>query len=611
MFLRSRSVIFVLIFISFFISFLISGCVTSSVNPSLNSNINDLKTNDAQKSQVPKDADIVHVDKDKNDKLTQPNDKVLEVGADALDVDVQQTIVIKESQLKVDSALEFCQMAQEFWQKGDLDEAIQNLDQAYSLIVNVDTAEEPKLTQQKDDIRFMISKRILEIYASRNIVVNGTHKAIPVTLNKHVLAEIKRFTGREKKFFQQSLKRSGRYRPMIVRELKKAGLPEELSWLPLIESGYKVRALSKARALGLWQFIPSTGYKFGMKRDVYIDERLDPVKSTFAAISYLTELHGIFGDWATVLAAYNCGEGRVLRTIRKQNVNYLDNFWDLYGRLPRETARYVPRFLAVLHIIGNPEKYKIDLNDVDAPLEYETVMVSKQVYLKDIAKKIDIPAKKLKYLNPELRYKILPTGEYPLKVPLGKSQQLLVNIDKIAISKTTPEAKSFFYHRVRRGESLSVIARKYKTTMRKIASVNNIRRYRSIAAGKLLKIPQGQKVFNLSKKSIKHTKSVKRHVVKRGDSLWNLARRYGTTTKKIKRLNNMRTANLSIGQVLKINSTEKKSKRQKKVGVYKVRRGDSLFIIAKKYKMKLNRLFTLNRLNSRSTIYPGQKLYVE
>ena len=526
-------------------------------------------------------------------------------------VDVTQSIVAKESQLKVDSALEFCQVSQEFWQKGDLDQAIYSLDQAYSLIVSVDTAEEPKLTQQKDDIRFMISKRILEIYASRNIVVNGTYRAIPVTLNKYVTAEIKRFTGRGKKFFQQSLKRSGRYRPMIVRELKKAGLPEELSWLPLIESAYKVRALSKARALGLWQFIPSTGYKFGMKRDVYIDERLDPIKSTAAAISYLSELHGMFGDWATVLAAYNCGEGRVLRTIRKQNVNYLDNFWDLYDRLPRETAQYVPRFLAVLHIINNSEKYGIDLNDVDPPLEYETVTVSRQVYLKDIAKKINVSAKELKELNPELRYKILPTGEYSLRVPIGKSQQLLASINDVAVS--TAPASAYFYHRVRRGESLSAIAKKYKTSMRKIANVNGIRRYNSISAGKLLRIPQsGKKVFASTKKIVKYNKNTMRHIVKRGDSLWNIARRYGTTTKKIKSLNNMHTVNLSVGQVLKINSNGTgKFKERKITGTYKVRRGDSLFTIAKKYKMKLNRLLTLNRLTSRSTIYPGQKLYIE
>jgi membrane-bound lytic murein transglycosylase D len=254
----------------------------------------------------------------------------------------------------LDEALDFCQASQDFWQQGDLDNALEALDHAYSLILGIHEDNTPKLIQQKEDLRFMIAKRILEIYASRNIVVNGNHNAIPLIVNKHVQNEINRFAqGAEKKFFIASYKRSGKYRPQIVSALKAAGLPEELSWLPLIESGFKVNALSKARALGLWQFIPSTGYKFGLNRDKYIDERIDPVKSTLAAIAYLKELHQIFGDWSTVLAAYNCGEGQVLRVIRSQNINYLDNFWDLYERLPLETARYVPRFIATLYIINH------------------------------------------------------------------------------------------------------------------------------------------------------------------------------------------------------------------------------------------------------------------
>ena len=131
------------------------------------------------------------------------------------------------------------------------------------------------MAQQKEDIRFTISKRILEIYASRNFAVNGNHKAIPMEMNSHIQAEINLFTtGIERNFFRESLKRSGSFRPQILEMLKQAGLPEELSWLPLIESGFKVNALSSARALGLWQFIPSTGYKFGLKRDLFIDERL-------------------------------------------------------------------------------------------------------------------------------------------------------------------------------------------------------------------------------------------------------------------------------------------------------------------------------------------------
>jgi membrane-bound lytic murein transglycosylase D len=277
----------------------------------------------------------------------------------------------------LDTALDLAQTSQDFWSTGELDRAIETLDQAYIFVMNADTENHPDLIQQKEDLRFMISKRILEIYASRYTAVDGNHNAIPLTMNKHVENEIKLFQGRERKFFLASYNRSGKYREKIVASLKQAGLPEELSWLPLIESGFKVKALSRARALGLWQFIPSTGYKFGLKRDTWIDERLDPEKSTAAAIDYLEELHNIFGDWTTVLAGYNCGEGRVLRVIRDQKINYLDNFWDLYEKLPRETARYVPRFLATLHILSDPEKYGFQFEEPDEPLPYRPPTPSK------------------------------------------------------------------------------------------------------------------------------------------------------------------------------------------------------------------------------------------
>ena len=339
----------------------------------------------------------------------------------------------KGGQPVMDEALDFCQVAQDFWQKGDLENALDALDQAYSLILSAE-GDDPKIMQQKEDLRFLISKRILEIYASRHIVVNGNHNAIPRSMNRHVEDEIKRFTNGERSFFIASHRRSGRYRPFIVKALKEAGLPEALSWLPLIESGFKVSALSRARALGLWQFIPSTGYKFGLKRDMYVDERIDPVKATHAAVAYLKELHQIFGDWTTVLAAYNCGEGRVLRVIRSQNVNYLDNFWDLYERLPRETARYVPRFLATLHIISNPKKYGMPELTADPPMAYETIDISRRVHLKNVAKVLGTSEKELRELNPELRYQITPEETYALKVPPGLGEVLTARLDQVPTS---------------------------------------------------------------------------------------------------------------------------------------------------------------------------------
>ncbi len=510
------------------------------------------------------------------------------------------------TQPALDKALEYCEASQDFWQKGEFENAIIALDQAYSLIIEVETNDTPKLIQQKEDLRFMISKRILEIYASRNIVVNGDHNAIPMTINKHVQKEIDRYTkGRDRIFFIESYKRSGRYRPKMVAALQEAGLPTNLSWLPLIESGFKIRALSRARALGLWQFIPSTGYKFGLKRNMYIDERLDPEKATQAAVSYLKELHQIFGDWTTVLAAYNCGEGRVLRTIRSQNVNYLDNFWDLYEKLPWETASYVPKFLATLHIVDNLEKYGLSPMALDSPVPHETVEISKQIHLKDVAGQLGMPLKVIADMNPELRHKLLPPDPYLLKITPDKKEALLAALDNIPVA--SPPTSLFVYHRVRRGQSLSTIAKKYGTTTWRIARANNIRKKNYIVAGKLLKIPlKGAHV----PKTRKYEKASS-HVVKRGDSLWLIANRYGTTTKKIQSTNNLSTTKLHVGQILKIPGYEGNTAAVKGLKKYVVKSGDSPAKIAQKHNMSLNQLLTLNHLSTRSKIFPGQMLIVK
>ena len=515
---------------------------------------------------------------------------------------------------KTDRALDLCNIAQEMWETGKLEEAILNLDSAYQTILDIDTDSFPEFSQQKEDLRFSISKRILEIYASRQIVVNGQHNEIPIIENHHVKQEIKRLTGPERKFFIQSLQRAGRYRPFIVAELKKAGLPEELSWLPLIESGYKVRALSPARALGLWQFIPSTGYKFGLSRNYYIDERLDPEKSTRAAISYLKELHNLFGDWTTVLAAYNCGEGRVLQKIRRQKINYLDNFWDLYQQLPRETARYVPRFLATLHIVNHLSDYNISVTNPWEPIPYKTCKIEKQIRLKDIAREIDTDVSTLKQLNPELRYALLPPEPYEIRIPEDKTELFLAKLDKIKTTYAPPSR--FVYHRVRKGDTLSGLAKKYNTSMRAISSVNRIYKNHTIIAGKVLKIPvrhAGSPIPETQRVTLKPGQK-KTYTVKRGDNLWIIARRFNTTTKHIMAVNNLSGTFLHIGQKLVITShkaTVQVAQRGGNGATYRVKSGDSPFSIAKKHNMSLNRLLALNHLTKRSKIFPGQTLVVD
>ena len=367
----------------------------------------------------------------------------------------------------MEEALVLLNESHSYWVNGDLEGALDMLDQAYALLL--DTNGNPDIARQKDDLRLMISKRILTIYNSIQTNAKGIRSEIPVITNADVEKEIRQFQTVERDFFISSYHRSAMYRPIILRELKKAGLPEELAWLPLVESGFKINALSTARALGLWQFIPSTGYKYGLNRDDWVDERMDIEKSTRAAIDYLKELHTMFGDWLTVLAAYNCGEGRVIRTIASQHINYLDRFWDLYHKLPYETARYVPRFIATVLVIRDPQKYGMDLGAGKmSALSYEMAEINKSMRLQDIARKLDIPEETLNILNAELRHRITPDRPYKLKVPTEMAGQLLKVIDEISQAETPRDSFKrgvVIRHKVRQGETLASIASKYKTSV--------------------------------------------------------------------------------------------------------------------------------------------------
>ena len=334
----------------------------------------------------------------------------------------------EDPQNLLNSSMCFYGEADEDWKAGRSQDALDALDKAYVEIAKIDT-DTGDIGKKKEDMRLKISRLVQEIHASRCKTINGSNCAIPLTLNEDVQRQINLLLGPQRKWFIRAYKRSGRFREDIAKEFKDAGLPEELSWLPLIESGFNTRALSRAHALGLWQLIPSTGCRFGLERNAWIDERMDPEKSTQAAITYLKDLHNIFGDWTTVLAAYNCGEGTVLKAIKEQKINYLDNFWDLYKKLPKESADFVPRFLAVLEIIKNPQKYNLDLSTPDEPLASEEVTLHKQIHLKSLAEELGVYYNELVELNPELRRDVTPDTTYKLRVPYGKADELLAKLD--------------------------------------------------------------------------------------------------------------------------------------------------------------------------------------
>jgi membrane-bound lytic murein transglycosylase D len=440
--------------------------------------------------------------------------------------------------------------------RGDMEAALVKLDEAYAVIPKVKLPLDSPLLQEKNDLRVLVAQRIQQVYASspatapRPPGVTSINNAVPMVENQWVAKELASFQGPEKAWFLEAYKRSGLYREMILSEVRKGGLPEQLSWLPMIESWFKVRALSRARALGMWQFIASTGYRYGLKRDKYVDQRMDPAKSTRAALQHLGDLHALFGDWLTALAAYNCGEAYVQKVIRGQRIDYLDNFWDLFNNLPWETARYVPRFIASLKIIEDPAKYGFELPAPDAPLKFETIRIATPVKLAALAQSLDIDAVLLTILNPELRFDSTPNYEYDLRVPEGYGERCLACV--ATLPQYVPPDIVTDRYRVQKGDTLGAIARKYRTSVDAIVRANNLTSRTMIREGQVLRIPVSGLPANTGPPAGVKAGDTVTYVVKAGDTLSSLSRMFSTTVEKIKAANNLVSDELVVGQKLTI-----------------------------------------------------------
>ncbi|MEC7849238.1 MAG: transglycosylase SLT domain-containing protein [Candidatus Neomarinimicrobiota bacterium] len=402
------------------------------------------------------------------------------------------------------------------------------------------------------DITEALDPLEIEMGKTKYVVVDDRDGHIPLVRNKQVDQFITYFTtAKGRKQFAIWMKRYEEYKDLILPILKKHEMPEELMVLAMIESGLNPKAYSRANASGMWQFIYSTGKNYGLKRDWYIDERRDPIKATGAACEYLKDLNEQFDNWYLALAAYNCGSGRISRA-SKLHQTY--DFWQMHS-LPRESRNYIPYYLAAAIIAKEPEKYGFTIPKVK-PFSYEEVVLEHSADLAVLSRVAGIKVKTLRKYNPELRQSATPADNpYLLKLPKGKKEQFLERWNSIPESERF--APQFIVHRVRYGESLWTISKKYGASIHDIAAVNKIRNRHKIKVGNKLKVPlKGGVLRTWGTKDnggpAGHYKVT--YKVKRGDTLGQIAEDYKSKASKIRRWNGLKYGSSLIypGQKLKI-----------------------------------------------------------
>jgi peptidoglycan lytic transglycosylase D len=379
---------------------------------------------------------------------------------------------------------------------------------------------------------------------------SGTTYDLPLVVNESVLAMIANFSDRIHDRFAAGLERSGRYMKMIRDVLEREGLPQDLVYVAMVESAFKTNAHSVKRAHGLWQFVAGTGRRYGLNTNRLVDERSDPLKATEAAARYWKALYDIFHDWYLAMAAYNSGEGRVLRAMNRTGY---DNYWDLCraGALPRETCSYVPAVLAAMIIAKNPSHYGFDVQP-QLPLHYATVTLERPIDIRKLAERARLDPADLKKLNPELRGYVTPAKRdgYQLAVPEDSEQTVAAVIDRIPTARIPREVR----HVVRRGDTLSGIARRYGVSLAALVEVNHVSRKSILRLHMVLAIPERAdrrharptraKTARKSHATVAQAGRGNRYRVRRGDTLYSIARRSGTTVEQLRTWNHLDENNL-------------------------------------------------------------------
>lgn len=513
---------------------------------------------------------------------------------------------------------------------------------------------------------------------------------IEMPYNQEVRKFIDMYVVKKRTLVEAMLGMSLYYMPIFEQALEQEGLPLELKYLPVVESALDPVAKSRVGAAGLWQFMVKTGKGLGLEVNSLVDERLDPYKSSEKAAKYLKQLHSIYNDWSLAIAAYNCGPGKVNQAIRRAGGTGKD-FWQIYAFLPKETRGYVPAFIAANYAMTYFKHHNISPALAKKPIVVDTVQVTRRIHFKQIANVLNIPIEALRVLNPQYRQDVIPGNSHPYTLALPSQQvysfimsedsiygnnasqyqpRLVVEpqMEQIASDEQgeyTYETQTVTkFHKVKRGESLGSIARKYGTSVSALKKTNGLKS-NSVAAGKRLKVKVTEKVkvykpveeetpeelaeadslalqaavtedeapeeklkatpkaekkkteSRSNKEAENRTESKRKetgsnytgtHKVQSGESLYIIAEKYGVTVSDLKEANNLTSNNLKAGQKLKVPKA-KQAESTATASTHTVKSGESLYIIAEKYGITIDELKKANSLKN-NKIKPGQKLTI-
>lgn len=480
------------------------------------------------------------------------------------------------------------------------DSTAESTDEKVLADANLDVVGDDNLNVQNDGLNAEVSRRDL------------SKLAIPIHHNPWVQKWIDYFTTRGRSSFELYLHRASKYRPTVEAILSQGDVPAELTYLALIESGYATHARSSAKAVGIWQFIEGTGRRYGMRINRYVDERKDVLRATEAAAKYLRDLYNVFGSWHLALAGYNCGEVCAMRAVFKGGTR---DFWKLADEklLPKETRNYVPKFMAAVIIGENPEQYGFKIDPAEPFPEVAAVEIPAPVHLRHVASALGLSESLIRELNPHLVRGVTPPGSsntYEIWLPVASAEadnlqasvaKLKGNLEKV----TGGYDDGSGWHRVARGQTLSSIAQQYHLSISQLKRMNSLKSSQ-IRIGQRLRISVLGVVRDDSSDA-----SV--HVVRRGENLGTIARKYRTSVVALKKVNSLKSnriyPDLRLTIPGRVANAGKSVDAAGRLVPYKVRRGDTLTSISQRFGVSIGRIKTQNRLRN-AYVYAGQVLKI-